>query len=85
MFQNPWYAGQPPGPAGPGDGGAAATGAAAADIEEKLEAGGGGITDETESSASQPRSTDPISEIQQQLKCGWTVHVTQDSRLFYCK
>lgn len=84
MFQNPWYAGQPPGPAGPGDGGAAATGAAAAAaIEDKLEAGGG--ADETESPASQPRSTDPISDIQQQLKCGWTVHVTQDSRLFYCK
>lgn len=28
---------------------------------------------------------DPTVAIQKRLKCGWTAHVTQDGRLFYCK
>ncbi|KAL0275881.1 UNVERIFIED_CONTAM: hypothetical protein PYX00_003607 [Menopon gallinae] len=28
---------------------------------------------------------DPLEEVKQRLKPGWTVHVTHDSRLFYCK
>ena len=34
--------------------------------------------------ATRPTPTD-LEELQQNLKCGWTVHVAQDGRLYYCK
>ncbi|EEB17869.1 hypothetical protein Phum_PHUM491680 [Pediculus humanus corporis] len=37
------------------------------------------------SSASKDSGVDPLEEIQQRLKPGWSVHLTHDNRLFYCK
>lgn len=34
--------------------------------------------------AARPTPTD-LEELQQNLKCGWTVHVAQNGRLYYCK
>ncbi|KAK6641734.1 hypothetical protein RUM44_013449 [Polyplax serrata] len=37
------------------------------------------------STAPKESPPDAVEDIQQRLKQGWTVHVTHDNRLFYCK
>ncbi len=36
-------------------------------------------------SSAPPSSSDQPKPFQNRLKCGWTAHMTQEGRLFYCK
>ena len=88
MFLNPWY-----GPSADDAAQASAsnepdpTGASGPDAQP--EAGvvktTAARTPSTSSASSSGHETTPTAVIQSRLKPGWTVHMTHEGRLFYCK
>ena len=83
MFQNPWY-------------GAAASAEASSETSAEAEAPESSSTVPDSIDGMMDYEADltplgaeggelPIAVIQRNLKSGWTVHLLQDGRLFYCK
>ena len=82
MFTNPWYGGAGP----PPDNSASASPAMSSKSgQEPSKDGKIGAPNGQTVFSDMPSVKEHLVDVQAKLKAGWTVHVSKDGRLYYCK